>query len=91
MRESRVPKESITKEDREEAARFYFHSLTGMQRDWVERGEMEEAMDPDTVALAGVIAKVRRHAHREGFLAGTSALVKSTVKVRERKQHEQTR
>ncbi len=84
MRETRVPKEEITSADREEAARFYFHSLTGMQRDWVERGEMEEAMDPDTIALAGVIAKVRRHAHREGFLAGTAALVKSAEKVKEK-------
>lgn len=85
MKESRVPRESITKEDRQEAARFYFHSLTGIQQDWVDKGVMEEAMDPDTVALAGVIAKVRRHAHREGFLAGTAALVKSTQKVKERK------
>lgn len=82
MRESRTPKELITKEDREEAARFYFLSLTGMQRDWVDRGEMEDAMDPDTVALAGVIAKVRMHAYREGFLAGTAALVKTTEKVK---------
>lgn len=79
---NRVSKEMITKEDREEAARFYFHSLTGMQRDWVERGEMEEAMDPDAVALSGVIAKIRRHAYREGFLAGTAALVKTTEKVK---------
>lgn len=85
MKESRVPKESITKEDREEAARFYFHSLNGMQRDWVERGEMEEAMDPDAVALAGVVSKVRRHAYREGFLAGTAALVKSTERVKVRR------
>lgn len=78
-------KEYITKEDREEAARFYFHSLTGMQRDWVERGEMEDAMDPDVIALAGIISKVRRYAHREGFLAGTAALVKSTEQVKERR------
>lgn len=84
MKETRVPKESITKEDREEAARFYFHSLTGMQRDWVERGVMEEAMDPDVIALASLIAKVRMYSHREGFLAGTAALVKSTEKVKEK-------
>jgi len=84
MKESRVTKESITKEDREEAARFYFHSLTGMQRDWVERGVMEEAMDPDVIALASLIAKVRMYSHREGFLAGTAALVKSTEKVKEK-------
>jgi hypothetical protein len=82
MSESRVPKDAITKEDREEAARFYFHSLSGLQNDWVERGICEESMDPDAVALAGVIAKVRRHAHREGFLAGTAALVKTTEKVK---------
>lgn len=90
MRESRVPKESITKEDREEATRFYFHSLTGMQRDWVECGEMEEAMDPDVIALASVIAKVRMYSHREGFLAGTAALVKSAEKVKERKSNDHT-
>lgn len=82
-------KPEITKEDREEAARFYFHSLTSMQRDWVDRGEMEEAMDPDVIALAVVISKVRRYAHREGFLAGTAALMKSTEKVKE-KSNEQT-
>jgi hypothetical protein len=85
MKEHKVPKEQITKEDREEAARFYFHSLTGMQRDWVERGEMEEAMDSDVIALAGLLSKVRSLAHKEGFLAGTAALVKSTEKVRERR------
>lgn len=90
MRETRIPKEVITSADREEAARFYFHSLTGMQRDWVERGEMEEAMDPDVIALASVIAKVRMYAHREGFLAGTAALVKSAEKVKERKPNERT-
>lgn len=78
-------KDYITKEDREEAARFYFHSLTGIQRDWVERGEMEDAMDSDVITLAGIISKVRRHAHREGFLAGTAALMKSTEKVKERR------
>lgn len=84
MKESRVPKESIMKEDREEAARFYFHSLTGLQNDWVEKGVCEESMDPDTVALAGIISKVRRHAYREGFLAGTAALVKTTEKLKKR-------
>jgi hypothetical protein len=79
---NRVSKEMITKEDREEAARFYFHSLSGLQNDWVERGICEESMDPDTVALAGIISKVRRHAYREGFLAGTAALVKTTEKVK---------
>ena len=77
-------KEYITKEDREEAARFYFHSLTGMQRDWVERGEVEEAIDSDVIALAGLISKVRRYAHREGFLAGTAALMKSSEQVKEK-------
>jgi hypothetical protein len=82
-------KEYITKEDREEAARFYFHSLTGMQRDWVERGEMEEAMDSDVIALAGLISKVRRYAHREGFLAGTAALMKSSEQQVKEKANEQ--
>jgi hypothetical protein len=84
MREPIIPKELITREDREEAARFYFHTLTGLQVDWVERGEMEEAMDPDIIALANVIAKVRMYSHREGFLSG-SALVKSYAKLKERK------
>jgi len=82
-------KECITKEDREEAARFYFHSLTGMQRDWVDRGEMEEAMDPDVIALASIISKVRRYAHREGFLAGTAALMKSSEQQVKEKPNEQ--
>lgn len=78
-------KPQITKEDREEAARFYFHSLTGMQRDWVERGVMQDAMDSDVIALAELLSKVRALAHQEGFLAGTSAIVKSTEKVKERR------
>lgn len=82
MKENRFPKELITKEDREEAVRFYFHSLTGLQNDWVERGVCEESMDPDAVALSGIISKIRRHAYREGFLAGTAALVKSTEKIK---------
>ena len=75
-------KDFVTKEDREEAARFYFISLNCLQQDWIESGKCEESIDPDTVALANVIAKVRCGAYKEGFLAGTSALVKSTQKVK---------
>jgi hypothetical protein len=82
VKEFRVSKELITNEDRAEAACFYFHSLTGLQKDWVEKGICEESMDPDAVALSCVIAKVRTHAYREGFLAGTAALVKATEKVK---------
>ena len=71
-----MSKKEITKEDREEAIRFYFQSLDGMQRDWIDKGLCEESMDPDAVALAELLATYRVAAETRGFLAGIAGAIK---------------
>jgi hypothetical protein len=71
-----MSEKEITKEDREEAIRFYFQSLDGMQRDWIDKGLCEESMDPDAVALAKLLATYRVAAETRGFLAGLAGAIK---------------
>jgi hypothetical protein len=48
-----------SKEDRENAARFYLRTLSHFVVDWVESGEVTAGLDPDIVALADLIAEIR--------------------------------
>jgi hypothetical protein len=76
MRDKEMNTGEITKEDREEAIRFYFHSLTGIQIDWVEKRLCEESMDPDVVALARLLSAYRQASETRGFLAGLASVIK---------------
>lgn len=82
MKEQLSNTPQITKEDREEAIKFYFHSLNTIQREWVEAGKHDREMDPDVIALAKLLSEVRHSAETRGFLSGLAAVVKSTDKVK---------
>lgn len=72
----------ITKEDREAAVKFYFHSLATFQQEWVESGVHNRDMDPDVVALAKLLAEARHSAESRGYLSGLAAVATSAEKVR---------
>lgn len=71
----------ITKEDREEAIKFYFHSLTTGQRDWVENGLDQRDIDPDVISLSELLSEVRHSAETRGFLSGLAAVTRGLEKV----------
>ena len=64
----------LTKEDREEAMRFYFKNLTLEQLDWVESESHEASIDKDVIALANLLSEVRNSAETRGFLSGLAAV-----------------
>ncbi len=55
-----------SREDRKLALEFYIKEATGPQKDWVDTGKGGAEIDPDFIALACLLARVRY----EGSLSG---------------------